>query len=161
MRYVYYFDDEITNESVQELIDIISQVEQVDLFVTTIGGSKWAIEVLMHAINQHPDINIYLTGYIASAGTFFLTECEQPVYLHPSLEWILFHKGDRPVEGEFRKNTLDRHILYDNLNKDNDELGLKYKKLGLTSKEMKLYNDGHDVVVYKKDFHRLKIARHE
>lgn len=161
MRYTYYFDDEITQESIQELIDVISQVEQVDLFVTTIGGSRWAIDVLMHAINQHPDIVIYLCGYIASAGTFFLTECEQPVYLHENLEWILFHQGDRPVEGEFRKTSLDRHILYDNLKLQNEILGEKYKKLGLTTKEMKRYFEGDDVIIYRKDFNRLKIARPE
>lgn len=161
MRYTYYFNDEIDKEPVQELIDILVQMEAVDLFVTTPGGSAWSMDVLMHAINQHPDINIYLTGYIASAGTFFLTDCTQPVYLHDNLEWILFHQGDRPVEGEFRKNPLDRHELYANLKKVNDEWAAKYKKLGLNSKEIKRYNEGDDVVLYKKDFNRLKIARPE
>lgn len=161
MRYVHYFSDDIKDESVQELIDIISQFESVDLFVTTVGGSLWAMDVLLHAINQHPDINIFLTGYIASAGTMFLTDCTQPVYLHNSLDYILFHQGDRAVEGEFRKNIIDRHVLYEQLKEFNDEWSKKLKKLGLTTKEIKRYSDGDDVVLYKKDFNRLKVAKHE
>lgn len=161
MRYTYYFEDEITTESVQELIDTISQFEAIDLFITTPGGSSWAMDILMHAINQHPDIIIYLTGFVASAGTHFLTDCTQPVYLHPNLEYILFHQGDRGVEGEFRKQVLDRHILHDQLKESNLLWAQKYKKLGLNSKEIKRYNEGDDVVLYQKDFNRLKVARLE
>lgn len=161
MRYVYYFNQDITDESVQVVVDMISQFESVDLFVTTNGGSLWAMDMLIHAINQHPDINIYLSGYVASAGTLLLVDCTQPVYLHDNLEWLLLHQGDRPVEGEFRKNTIDRHIMYDQLKTINDTLAAKYKKLGLTTKEIKAFNNGEDVVLYKKDFNRLKIARIE
>lgn len=161
MRYVHYFHDEIKDESVQEVIDIISQFESVDLFVTTVGGSLWSMDVLLHAVNQHPDINIFLSGYVASAGTMFLTDCTQPVYLHPNLEYLLFHQGDRGVEGEFRKNVIDRHVMYDQLKIFNNELGVKFKKLGLTAKEIKRYNEGDDVVLYQKDFNRLKVAKYE
>ena len=35
----------------------------------------------------------------------------------------------------------------------------KFKKLGLSSKEIKEYLKGEDVVLYKKDFNRLKVNR--
>ena len=159
MRYTYYFENDITNESVQELIDILVQVESIDLFITTEGGSAWAIRVLIHALNQHPDVNIYLTGYISSAGTFLLTDCDHPVYLTEELDWILFHQGDRFGGGEFRKSDLDRAELYNQLKDFNNNLADKYKKLGLTTKEIKRFNEGYDIILYRKDFSRLKIAR--
>ncbi len=158
MRYTYYFQDIITAETIQELIDVLVQVETIDLFFTTEGGELSSMKALLHAINQHPDVNVFLTGYIASAGTFLLTDCNKPVYITDDLDWILFHQGDRGVEGEFRKNALDRTILYEQLKQTNNEWADKFKKLGLTSKEIKRFNEGDDVVLYKKDFKRLKVA---
>jgi ATP-dependent protease ClpP protease subunit len=159
IRYVHYFDDEFTPESVQELIGILSAVPSVDLFLTTPGGYETASKVLLHFINNHPDIKIYLTGYIASAGTFFLTDCDKEVYITDELDWILFHHGDRDFGGKFRKQTLNTDILYDQLKESNKVYLDKYKRLGLSSKELKLIDKGEDVILYKKDFHRLKINR--
>ena len=161
MRYVYIFDDTIDNEQVQVLIDVICSYEQVDLFFTTPGGSLTAMRTLIHAINQHPDIQIFLTGYIASAGTFLLTECTQPVYLHEDLDFILFHMADRMIEGTFRKKAIDDRIIESQTRATNEDMGRKYKALGLTAKELKRYYAGEDVVLYKSDFPRLKVARNE
>ena len=157
VRYVYYFNNEINTETVNELIGILSAVPSVDLFMTTPGGEMPAASVLMHFINNHPDINIYLTGYIASAGTFFLTDCVKPVYLTESLDWMLFHMGDREFGGRFRKEHINADILYEQLKDKNKEQAEKYKKLGLTTKEIKDYMKGEDVILYKKDFKRLKV----
>lgn len=160
VRYVHYFHDEITTESVQELIGILSAVPSADLFISTPGGYETAARVLLHFVNQHPDLKIYLTGYIASAGTFFLTDCDKEVYLTDELDWILFHHGDRDFGGKFRKSTINSDILYEQLKETNKQWLDKYKRLGLSSKELKEIDKGEDVVLYKKDFHRLKINRH-
>lgn len=159
VRYVHHFNDEITHESVQELIGILTAVPSVDLFITTPGGSETSIKVLLHFVNQHPDIKIYLTEYIASAGTFFLTECDKEVYLTDELDWILFHHADRNYGGRFRKATLNAEILYQQDKEGNQKYLEKYKRLGLSSKEIKDIDKGEDVILYKKDFHRLKINR--
>ena len=159
VRYVYYFNNEINTETVNELIGILSAVPSVDLFMTTPGGEMPAASVLMHFINNHPDINIYLTGYIASAGTFFLTDCVKPVYLTESLDWMLFHMGDREFGGKFRKEPLNRDELYKQLEECNQTYSDKFKKLGLTPKEIKEYLKGEDVILYRKDFNRLKVNR--
>ena len=159
VRYVHYFNDEICTESVQELIGILSAVPSADLFITTPGGGEPASKVLLHFINNHPDIKIYLTGYIASAGTFFMTDCDKEVYLTDELDWILFHHGDRDFGGRFRKHTLNMDVLYEQLKDSNKSYLDKYKRLGLTSKELKEIDKGEDVILYKKDFHRLKINR--
>ena len=158
-RYTYYFNDEITTESIQETIDVLSAFPAVDLFVTTIGGETTSSAVLIHFINQHPDVRVYLTGYIASAGVDFLTDCTQPIYLTENLDWILFHQADREFGGKFRKAIMDKDILYDQTKVINDVYADKYKKLGLTTKEIKDYNKGEDVILYRKDFKRLKVSQ--
>ena len=159
VRYVHYFDKEITVDTVQELIGILSSVPSVDLFFTTVGGELPSMKVLIHFINQHPDIKIYLTDYIASAGTFLLVDCNKEVYLTDELDWILFHQADREFGGKFRKAILDKEILYQQIKETNDILADKYKRLGLTPKEIKEYFKGEDVILYRKDFNRLKVNR--
>jgi len=156
-RYVYHFEDEISVESVQELIDILSNHESIDLFFTTPGGAIHAMRVLIHFINKHPDIKIYMTGFIASAGTMLFTECNKEIFLTKDLDWILFHMGDRSIEGSFRKTTLDYKILVEQLRIENEEEASILLKLGLNKKEIKSFLEGNDVVLYKNDFKRLRI----
>jgi ATP-dependent protease ClpP protease subunit len=156
-RYVHHFENEIDSETVQELIDKLTEYKAIDLFFTTIGGNPHAMRILLHFINNHPDIKIYLTGYIASAGTFLLFECKKEIILCEDLDWILFHLGDRSIEGSFRKTMLDYTILIEQLKKQNDNWVSKYKELGLNPKEIKRILEGDDVVLYRKDFERLKI----
>ena len=159
VRYVHYFDNEITTETIQELIGILSAVPSVDLFFATPGGELSAMKVLLHFINQHPDIKIYLTSYIASAGTFLLVDCDKEVYLTEELDWILFHMGDREFGGKFRKQHLNMDMLYEQTKEMNNQYADKFKRLGLTPKEIKEYLKGEDVVLYKKDFSRLKVNK--
>lgn len=158
-RYVHYFEDEITRDSVQNLIDILTPYPSIDLFICTPGGEAPGASVLMHFVNTHPDIKIFLTGYIASAGTFFLIDCDAEVVLTDQLDWILFHQGDREFGGRFRKQMLDSKILEEQIKEFNNTLADKYKRLGLTSKEIKDYFKGEDVILYRKDFARLKTAK--
>lgn len=155
-RYVYHFDDEINSETVQGLIDILSGYSNIDLFITTPGGEASAMRVLIHFINNHPDINIYMTGYIASAGTFLFIECNKPINLCEDLDWILFHMGDRVAENQFRKSSLNHNILKDQLQEENNKWADSFLKLGLTKKEIKAFLEGDDVVLYRKDFNRLQ-----
>lgn len=157
MRYVYHFDNEITTESVQKVIDLLSNFPSVDLFFTTVGGSGPAMNILIHFINNHPDIKIYLSCYICSAGTFLLTDCKKEIIFTDDLEFILFHMGDREVEGQFRKRKLNSDILYEQLKIQNQRWGETFEKIGLNKKEMKAFFDGDDVILYKKDFKRLRI----
>ena len=159
VRYVHYFDKEIIVDTVQELIGILSSVQSVDLFFTTVGGELPSMRVLLHFINQHPDIRIYLTDYIASAGTFLLVDCNKEVYLTEELDWILFHQADREFGGKFRKAVLDKEMLYQQTKESNNILADNYRRLGLTPKEIKEYFKGEDVILYRKDFGRLKVCK--
>jgi ATP-dependent protease ClpP protease subunit len=158
-RYVYHFEDEIDPETVQDLIDKLTDYRAIDLFFTTVGGNPHAMRILLHFINNHPDIKVYLTGYIASAGTFLLFECNKEIILCEDLDWILFHLGDRSIEGSFRKTTLDYTILTEQLKEQNNKWVSKYKEVGLNPKEIKRILEGDDVVLYRKDFDRLIINK--
>jgi len=156
-RYIHYFEDNITKESVQELIDHLYGCPQVDLYFSTHGGEMTAMKILIKFLNNHPDINVYLTDMIASAGTFLLTDFTGNLFLDEGLEAILFHLGDRAVEGQFRKTTFNTQILYDQLQEENNKYVAKYKELGLNTKEIKRIIEGDDVILYRKDFDRLKL----
>lgn len=156
VRYVYYFSDEINIDSVQGLIDILISYPAIDLYVETLGGSLTAMNVLLHFINNHPDIVIYLTSCIASAGTLFLTDCNKKVILTEDLDVILFHLADRGTEGQFRKRTIDDKILYEQLKEFNEKFVNKFVQLGLNKKEIKGMLEGDDIILYRKDFKRIE-----
>lgn len=156
-RYVYHFDNPIEWESVQELIDILAQHEKIDLFFTTEGGEIAEVKVLIHYLNSRKDdIDIYLTDIIMSAGTFLLTDYEGKIILTDNLDCILFHKTDRQVYTR-RQQFISIPTLLEQLDDYNDMMAQKYLKLGLTKSEIKEYKEGKDVVLYRKDFKRLKI----
>lgn len=156
-RYTCIFDEQINSETVQALIDNLIMYPAVDLFLSTPGGEMSSMHALIHFINGHNDINIYLTDIVASAGTFLLVECDKPIYFTEGLEVLLFHMGDRPIEGAFRKRKIDEKELYNQLKETNEQYAKKFTRLGLNKKEIKSYLDGDDVILYRKDFPRLKI----
>lgn len=158
-RYVYHFDNQIDWESVQELIDILSQHEKIDLFFTTEGGEIAEVRVLIHYLNtRKDDIDIYLTDVIMSAGTFLLTDYHGKIILTESLDCILFHKTDRQVYTR-RQQFVSIPILLEQLDNDNELMAKKFLDLGLTKSEIKEYKEGKDVVLYRKDFNRLNINK--
>lgn len=159
IRYTYFFEDEITIESVNELMSILVAVPSVDLYFSTNGGEMSAMNALIHFINNHFDINIYLTNSICSAGTFLLIDCTKPIYITEGLFYIMFHLADMDFGGKFRKRTINEDKLFEQLKELNNIYADKFRKLGLTAKEMKAYLNGEDVVLYRNDFKRLKLNK--
>jgi len=157
-RYTYYFDDQINKESVQTLIDILSMQDKVDLFFSTEGGEVVCMKVLIHYLNSRKDdVTIHLTDIIMSAGTFLLTHFKGKVILDENLDCILFHKLDRLVYTRRAEQTVDQNILLKQLDKDNEIISARLSKLGLTKQEVKDYDKGKDVVLYREDFTRLNL----
>lgn len=158
-RETVLFEDVFDNESVNLLIYNLKRNKRpIDLFLSTPGGSVAAAKALIHHINNNmTDINIYLTGFVASAGTFFLTDCTKPIYLTEDLIFLLFHTVDMPKETMTRKEDVSSKELKKQLDAQNKELADKYKALGLNDKELKNFLKGEEVVLYQKDFSRLKL----
>lgn len=158
-RYTYIFDDEITQETIQDCIDAIHIHPEVDLFFSTQGGETCMIDAFINYLNlRQEEITIHLTDVLASAGTFLLTDFKGKIIITDNLEWIMFHKADRLTYSN-RRSFFNEVILKKQLNDYNDKYSKKFQELGLSEKEIKAYNSGKDVFLYRKDFNRLNLNK--
>lgn len=158
VRYKIVFDDNITTDTVNDLIEKIYSYQSVDLYFSTNGGTLFVMEPLIEAVNEHPDIKVILTNSVSSAGTYFLFECSQPVMLSKNLMFLMFHCADVTcngvIRGELKKKEIEDYII-----SEAEETAQKLKRIGLTKSEVTKYLKGEDVYLYPKDFKRLKICR--
>lgn len=160
-RHTMLFDDEIHMESVNELINTLSQHEYVDLFVSTPGGAVHAMDVLIHYLNSRKyEIRIFLTLGVASAGTLLLTDFEGEIHFTENLTYLMIHKVDflsyrNRREGETVKN-LQRDV-----ERMNKQLLRKYKAVGFSKKHLDKFKAGKDVYIYSKSFKKLIRRREE
>lgn len=160
-RYTYIFDDEITQETIQDCIDSIHLHPEVDLFFSTQGGETCMMGAFINYLNsRQEEITIHLTDAIASSGAFLLTDFKGEIVLTDNLEWIMFHKADRLTYSS-RRSFFNEVMLKKQLNEYNDKYSKKFQELGLTEKEIRAYNSGKDVFLYRKDFNRLNLNRDE
>jgi ATP-dependent protease ClpP protease subunit len=154
-RHTCIFSDNIDSETVQSLIDTLSVHDKIDLFFTTSGGETFAMEALIHYLNaRKKDIEVYLTDVVASCGAFILVDFQGKIHLSESLECVLFHVADRMLYTQ-RKNDLEIKALKEQVKEYNTLYAEKFKSLGFTAKEIIQYKQGKDVILYRKDFHRL------
>ena len=157
--YYYFFENDIDSETVQDLIDKIDDKEKIKLYFTTHGGyTPWAEFLRDYLNSRKDDIEIIFTNFVASCGTMLLVGFEGKVTFSDELDTLLFHKIDRELYHQ-RKQTKDPKELRKMDKEYNKNLSEKFRKLGLNDKEIKKFNKGEDVVLYKKDFHRLNINK--
>lgn len=160
-RYTYIFDDVINQETVQNCIDSIHMHPEVDLFFSTEGGETCMMDAFISYLNgRYEEITIHLTDAVASSGTFLLTDFKGSIVITDNLEWIMFHQADRLTYSS-RKSFFNETVLKKQLIEYNKKYSNKFKELGLTDKEVKAYNSGKDVFLYRKDFNRLNLKRNE
>jgi hypothetical protein len=158
-RYTYIFDDEITLETVQNCIDAIHIHPEVDLFFSTQGGETCMMDAFINYLNlRQEEITIHLTDAVASSGAFLLTDFKGVIILTDNLEWIMFHKADRLTYSS-RRSFFNETILKKQLDEYNNKYSKKFQDLGLSDKEIKAYNSGKDVFLYRKDFNRLNLNK--
>jgi hypothetical protein len=158
-RYTFIFDDEITQESIQDCIDAIHIHPEVDLFFSTQGGETCMMDAFINYLNlRQEEITIHLTDVLASAGAFLLTDFKGEIIITDNLEWIMFHKADRLTYSN-RRSFFNETILKKQLDEYNNKYSKKFQELGLSDKEIKAYNSGKDVFLYRKDFNRLNLKR--
>lgn len=154
-----FFQDDIDKETVTELIDKLEQYQgQINLYFSTDGGGITPMYFLIDYLNSRKDeITIHLVDELISAGTYLLTDFEGKIIIEDSLDLILFHKADRSVCTLRQNNVVDEKILVQQTEAGNKKQQEKLKLLGLNNKQLKLYSQGKDVVLYKKDFNQLKL----
>lgn len=155
----YYFEDSINTETVNNLVEKLEGQEEINLWFTTNGGEISAMKFLIDFLNSLEDkITVTLTDRLVSAGALLLTEYKGKLKIR-DLDFMLFHKID--IEGySLRKEyEPDHKILVKQCEEDNKIFAKNLEKIGLTKKQINKFNKGKDVVLYQKDFKRLKVNR--
>jgi ATP-dependent protease ClpP protease subunit len=158
--YSYYFDNEITVESVNELVKKLQAVEgEIELWFSTNGGSSSAMTFLISFLNRRKeDVTVVLTNKCYSAGAYILLFFEGRIKI-VELDAVLFHLTDRE-QYTFRKDdyTVNQKILAKQDKEYNLIFAKKIKEKGLlTDKQLKQFLQGRDVVVYKEQYDKWKL----
>lgn len=159
--YRYYFSDDITVESVNNLVEKLQGVEgKIRLYFSTDGGDPTAMNFLLNFLNSRKeDITVVLTDRCYSAGADIPVLFEGKTEIE-ELDVILFHVQDRE-KYSFR---VDSYISNPKiLAKQDKEVNIifaeKIKKKGLlTKKQLKQFLNGRDVIVYKEQFKKWKLC---
>lgn len=153
-RYTYIFSEDIDPEPTQKLIDVLHSHEKIDLFFCTDGGLILAMDALIHYMNQHPDLDIYLSYQVCSCGTDILHKFKGNIFITKQLDFFLFHAIDRKTY-QVRDQGYDRNVMNKITKQMNKDYEKVFKSLGANEEEMKMLRDGKDIYWYRKDFKRL------
>ena len=92
----YYFKQEISTESVNNLVERLEQAEgEINLYFSTNGGDSTAMSFLISFFNSIADrLTITLTNDVWSAGTQVLYEYKGKIELDlDELDSVLFHSA--------------------------------------------------------------------
>jgi organic radical activating enzyme len=157
--YNYFFDKEISVDTINELVDRLQDRKgKINLHFSTGGGDPDAMYFLIEFLNtRKKDIEITLTNWLMSAGTYLLTDFKGKINISNKLDFLLFHFADRESYN-LRKGIIDDKILAEQDLEDNKIFAKKLKKKGLlTDKQLEKYLDGRDVLVYQKQFRTWKL----
>ena len=148
----YIFDDEINLESVSALLEKLDDLSV--LYFSSNGGEHSYMKILIDALNRKEGLEVFLFEFIGSAGTYFLTDFKGKLNISMA-NIILFHKID-VVTFQLRKDLANNKAYLKDLEKENKIYRAKIKKL-LTKKQLKKFDKGEDVVVYKKQIEQWKL----
>jgi hypothetical protein len=151
MRLIKIFKDEISFETVEDLIAEIRGEEAVDLFFSTSGGMVSAMTILIHALKQHPDVIIHFFDEVNSCVIKLFLEYDGPIILNQDLELISFHAYDRELYGIRYKKSVKKCRVIDT--EVCEVLANKLvKEFGISEKKRRQFVDGKDIRFYPKDF---------
>lgn len=155
--YSYLFNKKINVDNINELISILEEKEEVELWFSTSGGETVAMTMLIQYLNTFKGkLRLVITSQLQSAGTLLLSDFKGDLRFE-ELDFILFHLADR-MRYPLRKDSDN----FDDKIQSQDEVSNltlinKFRDLGLTEKELKQMLKGRDVILYQEDFHRLKL----
>jgi hypothetical protein len=157
MGHTIIFKDEIDLESVQDLIDRLSQCDYVNLYFSTNGGYISEMLILINYLNERfraNSIKVILYDDVISAGTLLLTNYEGPLFISPMFRFFQFHAPD--VMLPVTRREVSGKIILQLLEESNKEYFSELKSLGLSKKEMAIVEGGGDVHINKNELGRIK-----
>ena len=157
----YYFNDDITTETVNNLVDKLQAVdkeEKIELYFSTNGGCSSSMEFLVNYFNSIKDrLTITLTYYICSAGTAILEDFEGKIKI-ANLDYIMWHVCDRKEYNHRTNQSYNPKVIKQQDNKINLNFAKKIKNKGyLTNKQLKDFINGRDVYVYQEQIKTWKL----
>lgn len=159
----YYFDDIISTETVNGLVEKLREVEEnekITLYFTTVGGESSCMSFLIDYFNSIKDkLEIVLTYRCWSAGTHLLIHYKGKISINlDEMDSFLFHKADRQLYANKDMNSESAKKIRKQDEDVNITTANKFKEKGLlTDKQLQKYLQGRDVVVYKEQFKKWKL----
>lgn len=152
----HYFEESINKDSIVNLVNELELKQgKVELWFSTVGGETTAMDYLLSYLNyRYKEIEIIIVDRLVSVGCKLLTDFKGIIRLYNNLDFILFHKMDRE-QYVLRKQEVSTKILSKQDEIDNKIFAKKLKKIGLTKKQINIFNKGKDLVLYRKDFKQL------
>lgn len=156
LEHTIIFENQISNKTVQNLINNINSYQFVNLYFSTNGGRVDSMKILVDFLNHRyaeNSIKIILFNELVSAGTYMLIDYHGPLFIK-DLRYFMFHAPD------IRLNTI-RNDAYDKkikemLDQHNEIYYEDIASLGLTKAEIKKIKEGGDIYIYQEDFSRIK-----
>lgn len=131
--------------------------EGITLYFGTEGGERDSMRCLVSFFNSLKDnLEIVLTDVLASAGTMILTDYIGRLTCD-GLDFILFHKFDRLSYPLRNSSFVDDRKITEQDEENNKIFAKKLKKLGLTKKQLKRFNKGKDVILYRDQFNQINL----
>lgn len=138
---------DINNDMTQDLIDAINSQENLTIYLNSDGGEVYEMEALLHLITENKD-KIRLIGYgrlfSAAFELFFKAPCHKEIL---PLTVGMAHLSSCPMNIDERGVPKDSYgqMEANELVSLFEQSSSFYKKVGLTSKELKDLKAGKDV----------------
>jgi hypothetical protein len=152
----YFFDKDISVESVNEVISILQNYEKISLHFSTNGGSPSAMQLLIEFLNNK-ETEITLVDSLMSAGTLLFTDFTGKIKISEGLDFVMFHMFDRESYS-LRKGFVNEKKITKQDYESNVNFAKKLKKKGLlTEKQVKQFLKGKDVFAYKDTINKWKL----
>ena len=149
----YYFNKVITKESINDLVEKITNTEgKINLWFSTEGGGVTPMYFLCGVLNERKeDIEITLVETVMSAGIILLVEFKGKINFSEHLDCLMFHMFDRQSYS-LRKGYLNEKVLTKQDFETNKIFAKKLKKRGfLDKKQIKKFLKGEDIILYKNE----------
>jgi ATP-dependent protease ClpP protease subunit len=158
----YYFNDKITTETINDLVEKLSQEDgEINLYFGTQGGETASMKFLINYLNSIKDrVTITVTDRVWSSGVYLLIYFYGKIKIDiEETDSLLFHIGDRQMYlSAVDRDLEDRNILKRQDKEYNQKIAEKIKEKGfLTDKQIKDFLKGKDVVIYKDTFSKWKL----
>jgi hypothetical protein len=157
VHHTIIFNSTINAQTVQEIINEISQFPFVNFYFSTDGGNLNEMNILVDYLNyRHSEnaLKLVLYDFVASAGTMILLDYEGPIYIQKYFRGFMFHAPDITVgtvrPGVFGKKSKELLDLM------NEELYTRYMEVGLTKSDITKIRNGEDVYVWFNELGKIK-----